>query len=150
MTRINLRRAASITVAALYVVAFATFGTPWFLVASLGIIALELWIQRVTEIGWRFFRANLDERQEELQNRILAISYRAVIGFVLVIMVFLAGFGSNMSAAGRLAIPGEFTALIMRSTSLILVVLFLLPGHVSAWLEPVAEEKRSKSLGAER
>lgn len=137
MTRINRRRAASVAVVLLYIVAFSISGTPWFLVVALGIIGLELWIQRATEIGWRFFRHNLDERQEELQNRILAISYRLVIALVLVVLVFLAGFGWYINGPDHIGIPGQFAAMVARSTALILVILFLLPGHVSAWLEPI-------------
>lgn len=150
MTRVNRRRVASLVTGVLYVVALSTFRTPWFLAASLGIIALELWIQRATEIGWRVFRPNLDERQEELQNRILAISYRLVMTAVLVAMVFLAAFGWYLGAPGRVDFPGEFAALVTRVMAVVLVLLFLLPGHVSAWLEPTAEERHVEPLGAER
>lgn len=150
MTRINRRRAASIAVVVLYVVAFSSGWSLWFLVAALGIMVLELWIQRATEIGWRFFRHNLDERQEELQNRVLAVSYRLVVALVLVVMVFLAAFGWYVNAPRSIDIPGQFAAMVTRSTALILVILFLLPGHVSAWLEPVSDERHIGSVGAER
>ena len=124
-------------------------GRGWEGPALFGITVLLLSFGLVTLYSASVFMA----QQAGLPDHfyVLRQAMGAAVGLVvLVIMVFLAGFGSNMSAAGRLAIPGEFTSLTMRSTALILVVLFLLPGHVSAWLEPVAEERRSRSLGAER
>lgn len=154
MTHKSSRRVASVAAAVLYIAALSLGWSPWFLIITVAIVALEFWIQRTTETGWRMFRTDLDERQAELQNRILAISYRVVIGLVLLIMVFLAGFGWYFDAPRSLAIPGQFSALATRLLAFIVVMLFLLPGHVSAWLEPLLEERTSEpsrrdELGAE-
>lgn len=140
MTTMNRRKVASAVAIVLYVAAFTVARQWWFVGVSAAIILLELWIQRATEIGWRFFRYNLDERQEELQNRVFSISYRIVIAMVLVLMVFLAAFGWYLGSPARLSIPGEFAAMAARTMAYVLVVLFLLPGHVSAWVEPAHGE----------
>ena len=144
MTAVNRRKAASAVAIVLYVVAFAVARQWWFVGVSVAIIFLELSIQRASEIGWRFFRQNLDERQEELQNRVLSISYRIVVATVLVLMVFLAAFGWYLGSPARLSIPGEFAAMAARTMAFVLVVLFLLPGHVSAWVEPAPEGRGAR------
>jgi hypothetical protein len=127
-----MRRVASVLAGLLYLAAFVVARSPWLLIVLALLAALEIWIQRSTEVGWRIFRTGGDERQEALRNEIMATSYRAVIvlGLVGLLLIALSG------AFNAPVVLFDADVLITRFGALILVALFLLPGHVSAWLEP--------------
>lgn len=133
MTRLALRRAASVATFLLYVIATLVAGSPYFLVALAAIALLELWVQRSTEIGWRIFRTGLDERQEALRTRILDLAYRALTLLALAALVFTV-VRFNATPTGRLFIS---ESQVVGPLALVTVALFVLPGHIAAWIEPV-------------
>lgn len=137
MSKLTTRRAASVLSAMLYLVAFFVAQSPWLLIVLATIAAAEIFIQRSTEVGWRIFRFRVDERQEALQNEILATSYRTAIILALIGTVLIALSG----AFSRPFMLAGADVVILRFGALMIAALFLLPGHVSAWMEPVAEDE---------